>query len=753
MGKNNDNLINENKPLGGQLTVNWQIGGMHCNSCAKGIQQKLSASAGVVAAQVNFASESLCLTFASDKTDAEKLAAVITAAGYQVKNQPGQKSAAEQENNNEQPVKMPWQPLLLLIPLELITAVRHFFYPDWLAQQPELLSLVQLGLALAIFYQGRELLKNGLLALRRLQPNMNSLVALACFSAMVYSMILTTGILLGKGDFLGDLSYETGALILFFVLLGHFFENRSKRKGRSAIAGLAKLQPQYARCITVNGEQNVAVDELQPGDRVIVRPGERVPADGRIITGQPWIDMSIISGESLPVQKAVGDEVVGGTLNQNSSFTFTVEKVGANSVLARITQMVLQAQGSQMPINLLADRISAVFVPLVIVLAVISGVVWYFVSGQVTTALTRLIVVLIISCPCALGLATPMAVMVAIGKALRSGVIVRHGEILERLRSITTIVFDKTGTITEGTPTVSDVIADGQLAEEKMLFYAACGESHSEHPLAQSVLDYCRQQGIAYSQPQNFQNYPGQGVSYQVEQHNCLLGSISFLQQQDVKVAASNEVARLQQQGKTIIALAVDRQSEGLIAIQDQLRTSSPATIARLKKLQQGVVLLSGDHRRTANAIGRQSGIEEIIAEVLPQDKQQKVRQLQQQGQRVMMVGDGVNDAPALAQADVGVAMGNGSDIAHESAGIILLNDDPYNIVRTLRLGQATVAIIKQNLFLAFAYNLIAIPLAAGVFVPLGLPRITPVIAAPLMALSSITVVLNALRLEKKKYD
>jgi len=580
---------------------------------------------------------------------------------------------------------------------------------------------------------------------------MDSLVALGTSAAFLYSLYGTVMVYLGETHFAMHLYYESAAVILTLITLGKYLESVSKGKTSEAIKKLLDLAPKTARILKNDSEIEVPVEQVVAGDIVIVRPGEKIPVDGQLIVGHSAVDESMITGESLPVEKQPGDSVVGASINKTGTFRYQATKVGKDTTLAQIIQLVEDAQGSKAPIARLADKVSGVFVPIVIGLALLAGLAWFF-FGQESWifALTITISVLVIACPCALGLATPTAIMVGTGKGAENGVLIKSGDALETTRNITTIVFDKTGTITEGKPVVTDLLPYGEHTKETVLQLAASAEDGSEHPLGEAIVAAAKQQKLTFSSVSHFQAVPGHGITGRLDGKDVLLGNKKLMDQKQIDVSSVIASAEdLAKQGKTPMYVAMDGALIGLIAVADTVKTSSAQAIERLHQMGIKVAMITGDNARTAQAIADQVGIDEVISDVLPEDKAAKVAELQQTGQKVAMVGDGINDAPALAKADVGIAIGSGTDVAIESADIVLMRSDLMDVPTAVELSRATIKNIKENLFWAFAYNVLGIPVAMGLLHLFGGPLLNPMIAGAAMSFSSVSVLLNALRLKR----
>jgi Cu+-exporting ATPase len=615
-------------------------------------------------------------------------------------------------------------------------------------------ALAQFLLVLPIRYRGRNFYLIGFPALFRRAPNMDSLIAVGTGAAFVYSTWGLVEIAMGIDPMVRvmDLYFESAGVLIALVSLGKYLETRSKSHTSDAIRQLMQLTPDQAT-LMVDGEQKmIPVDEVEPGDILLVKPGERIPIDGIITDGRSSIDESMLTGESLPVDKEKNDTVTAGTLNKNGALTIRAEHVGQDTVVARIIKMVQQAQGSKAPIASLADRISLYFVPSVMAFALLTGLAWYFIGGvEFTLALRFFIAVLVIACPCALGLATPTAIMVGTGRGAQLGVLIKSGTALEMAEKLDTVVFDKTGTLTHGRPELTDLIPiDENMTAEETLGLVASAESLSEHPLAEAIVLAAREKNIPLEQPASFEAVPGRGITATVKGRTIALGNhemIETLLSTPVTPEQEKTAATLAGDGKTVLYLAIDKKFTALLAIADRIKDETPATVKGLLNMGLKVVMMTGDNRQTASAIARQAGITDIIAQVLPEEKSNRVAELQAQDLKVAMIGDGINDAPALARADVGIAMGTGIDVAIESGDIVIMKGNLDGVVTAIGLSRATMRNIRQNLFWAFAYNVIGIPVAAGLLYIFGGPTLNPMIAGAAMALSSVSVVSNALRL------
>jgi Cu+-exporting ATPase len=610
---------------------------------------------------------------------------------------------------------------------------------------PERFALLQLALTIPVLIIGRPFFIVGFRALFKGHPNMDSLVALGTSAAALYSLYGTIMVLLGDHHFAMNLYYESAAVILTLITLGKYFE--------AAIKKLMGLAPKTAIVIRDGVETEISVDDVVLGDVIVVKPGDKIPVDGVIVSGTSAVDESMLTGESIPIEKKAGDKVIGASINKNGSFQFEATKVGKDTTLSQIIKLVEDAQGSKAPIAQLADKVSGVFVPIVIVLAILSGVAWYFLGQESWIfALTITISVLVIACPCALGLATPTAIMVGTGKGAENGVLIKSGDALETTHKIETIVFDKTGTITEGKPVVTDILVTGSLSKDDFLLLAASAEKGSEHPLGEAIVLAAEEKGMTFKEIDNFVAIPGHGIEVEIEKETFILGNKKLMVERQIDLLDFEEESnRLAKEGKTPMYIANSHELLGIIAVADTIKESSVRAIEKLHRMGLEVAMLTGDNKRTAEAIAKQVGIDRVLSEVLPEDKANEVKKLQQEGKKVAMVGDGINDAPALAQADIGIAIGSGTDVAMESADIVLMRSDLMDVPTAIELSHATIKNIKENLFWAFLYNTLGIPVAMGLLYLFGGPLLNPMIAGAAMSFSSVSVLLNALRLKRFK--
>jgi Cu+-exporting ATPase len=718
-------------------TVNLPITGMTCANCVQNVERALRKVDGVLRANVNLASERASVEYLPSVVSLETLRRAIEAAGYGVILVEGELQAEDVEARaREEEITRQRHLLIVGLIFTIPTFVLSMAIDLHLLPHFDWSKYVLLALATPVqFYVGRQFYRGTWKSLKQRSAGMDTLIAMGSSAAYFYSLAATFLIS-------GHVYYETAAMIITLIMLGKYLEARAKGRTSEAMKRLLGLRAKTARVIRGGQEMDVPVEEVLVGDLVIVRPGEKIPVDGAVVEGRSSVDESMITGESLPVAKEVGDEVIGATINKTGSFTFQATKVGKDTVLAQIVRLVEQAQGSKAPVQRLADRVAGVFVPAVIGAAVLTFLAWFLLGGaSLERSLINMLAVLVIACPCAMGLATPTAVMVGTGKGAERGILIKSGESLERAGTLDTVVLDKTGTITEGQPRVTDVVALGSLAEDDVLRLAASAEKGSEHPLGEAIVEAAEARGLVLDQAEDFQAVAGQGIVVSLTGKKVLLGNRTLMENHAVGLGlAGEEMHRLQSEGKTTMLLALDGTVQGIIAVADTVKEGSVEAVARLHDLGLQVVMLSGDNQRTARVIGEQVGIDRVLAEVLPEDKAQEVKKLQAEGHVVAMVGDGINDAPALAQADIGMAIGTGTDVAMEVGDIVLMRGDLRSVPQAIQLSRKTMGTIKGNLFWAFAYNTVGIPIAA-----LGI--LVPWMAAAAMAFSSVFVVSNSLRL------
>jgi len=738
-----------------------KLRGMSCASCARSIEDAINSVPGVNECNVNFGAEQATVDYDPRKTDLQAIQEAVDAAGYSAYPLQEQNLMAgedDEEKRHRQKESRDLQrkvtvggiisTVLVIGSLPMMTGLDLPFIPTWLHN-----PWVQLVLTTPVqFWCGYSFYVNSWKAFKRHAATMDTLIALGTSAAYFYSLFPTVfpSFFISQG-LQPDVYYETCAVVITLILLGRLFENRAKGQTSEAIRKLIGLQAKTARLIRNGREIDVPIEEVQIGDVVLVRPGEKIPVDGEVVDGTSTVDEAMVTGESVPVKKHPGDEVIGATINKTGSFKFRATRVGKDTVLAQIVQLVQQAQGSKAPIQRLADQVTGWFVPAVIAIAILTFIIWYNIMGNVTLALITTVGVLIIACPCALGLATPTSVMVGTGKGAENGILIKGAESLEIAHQIQTIVLDKTGTITQGKPTVTDFLTvDGTRNgnEIKLIQLAASLERNSEHPLAEAVVRYAQSQEVPLADVRDFEAVAGSGVQGVVSNRLVQIGTQRWMEELGIYTQAlQQDKERLEYLGKTAVWLAVDGEIKGLMGIADAIKPTSTQAVRALQKLGLEVVMLTGDNRRTAESIAREVGIKRVLAEVRPDQKAATVQAIQAEGKIVAMVGDGINDAPALAQADVGIAIGTGTDVAIAASDITLISGDLQGIVTAIQLSRATIRNIRQNLFFAFIYNVAGIPIAAGILFPFFGWLLNPIIAGAAMAFSSVSVVTNALRL------
>ncbi|MHC0067235.1 heavy metal translocating P-type ATPase [Nostoc sp. UIC 10890] len=740
-----------------------KLRGMSCASCANSIEDAINSVPGVNECIVNFGAEQATVKYDPRRTDLEAIQEAVDVAGYsayplQEQNLMAGEDDAEKRHRLRESRDLMRKvavggiisTVLVIGSLPMMTGLHLPFIPAWLHN-----PWIQLILTTPVqFWCGYSFYINGWKALKRHAATMDTLIALGTSAAYFYSLFPTLfpSFFINQG-LTPDVYYETAAVVITLILLGRLFENRAKGQTSEAIRKLIGLQAKTARLIRNGREVDVPIEEVIIGDVILVRPGEKIPVDGEVIEGASTIDEGMVTGESVAVKKQPGDEVIGATINKTGSFKFRATRVGSDTVLAQIVQLVQQAQGSKAPIQRLADQVTGWFVPAVIAIALLTFIIWFNFTGNVTLALITTVGVLIIACPCALGLATPTSVMVGTGKGAENGILIKGAESLELAHKIQTIVLDKTGTITQGKPTVTDYVTVNGTAngnEMRLVQLTASVERNSEHPLAEAVVRYAQSQEVELASVREFEAIAGSGVQGIVSGHLVQIGTQRWMSELGINTQAlQKDKERLEYLGKTAIWIAVDGQIQGLMGISDAIKPTSIQAIRALQKLGLEVVMLTGDNRRTAETIAREVGIKRVLAEVRPDQKAATVQKLQSEGKIVAMVGDGINDAPALAQADVGMAIGTGTDVAIAASDITLISGDLRSIVTAIQLSRATIRNIQQNLFFAFIYNVAGIPIAAGILFPIFGWLLNPIIAGAAMAFSSVSVVTNALRLRK----
>lgn len=763
MQENNESLASKRVQLVSEKEYKVTISGMHCAACSSRIERVVGKMEGVVSCNVNLATTNAGIIYDPNRVSPGEVAEKIAGLGFHAQEILEDEPATDSTEKGKKELTMMrrklWPLFILAVLIMIISmgpmlglALPGVIAPD---QSPISYTVLQLLLLLPVLYLGRGFYLSGIPSLLRGGPNMDSLIAIGTGAAVIYSSWNLVEIIAGHIHKVHDLYFESAAMLLALISLGKYLEARAKDRTSDAIQQLIQLAPETATLLIDGKQQKVAVSDITPGDRLLIRPGERIAVDGQVVEGLSAVDESMLTGESVPVKKEEGCDLYGGTLNTNGSLTMVATKVGSNTLLARIVKLVRDAQGEKAPIANLADRISYYFVPTVMGIATAAGLSWFVLgSADFSFSLRIFIAVLVIACPCAMGLATPTSIMVGTGRGAQLGVLVKSGSVLELAEKVSCVVFDKTGTLTIGKPQVTDLRMLGELSKQQVLALAAASESRSEHPLAAAIVEAAEGSTTEQVLLRSFSALPGRGIQAQLlmetAEYELLLGNVMLLQ--DHGVVVDEETIRVQSEqlaeaGQTVLYLAVNGKPEALIGIMDPLKEEAANTIKRLRKRGLKIVMLTGDNEKTALAVAKQAGIEQVLAGVLPDKKEQEIVRLQQQGERVAMVGDGINDAPALARADVGIAMGNGIDVAVESADIVLMTGHLDGVIRAIGLSRATMRNIKQNLFWAFIYNIVGIPVAAGLLAIFGGPTLNPMIGGAAMAMSSVSVVTNALRL------
>ncbi|MFA5375377.1 MAG: heavy metal translocating P-type ATPase [Dehalococcoidia bacterium] len=748
-----------------QEKVTLDIAGMHCASCALNIENSLKKVDGVSKVAVNFATEKAYVEYDSSKTAVSDLERVVADAGYKVVREAtrgvGDKRVKEATTNREKDARKRGIDLLKIklavsaafaIPL-LYFAMGHHVGLPLPSLSDTAMAIIQLLLTIPIVAAGYQFYTVGIGAVvKNRSAGMDTLVALGTGTAFLYSLAISILIWSSNAGYdMNDLYFEVAGLLIVFILLGRYLEAVAKGRTSASIRKLLELQPKTALVVRDGKEIELAIGEVVVGDEVVLKPGSAVPVDGIVEEGGSSIDQSLLTGESIPIDKAVGDEVIAGTINKSGWLKFKTTKVGADTALAQIVRLVEEAQGSKAPVQRLADKVSAYFVPIVLAIGVITFLVWYLSGSELSFALTAFIAVVIVACPCALGLATPTAVIVGTGKGAENGILIKDAATLELACKVDTVVFDKTGTLTRGKPAVTDIVTLSELySEDAILGLAAAVEQRSEHHIGDAVVAKAVDKKVSIPDATDFSAIAGKGVEAKCDGKSVLVANSKLFAERGIDVSmVEADVAKLEGQGKTVVLVGVDNKVVGIIAVADTAKEHAAETVAVLKKMGKNVVMISGDNRRSAESIARQLGIDSVLAEVLPEGKAAEIKKLQMGGGKVAMVGDGVNDAPALVQADVGIAIGSGTDIAIESGGIVLVKDDIRDVVRTLELSCYTMRKIKQNLFWAFFYNAVAIPVAAGALYPATGFLLNPIIAGAAMAFSSVSVVTNSLSMRR----
>lgn len=743
------------------------IGGMTCASCVKAVEKAVKKLDGVESVQVNLATEKASISYEPSKVKLYEIKEVIQKAGFTVLEMEKKVSVDEDKLRKEKEMNT----LLTKFIVSAIFAVPLFYIamghmipkPIGPLPLPKIINpdvnplnfaLTQLFLTIPIVIAGNKFFSKGVKSMMAKAPTMDSLITIGSSAALIYSLYSLYLIINGDTMAVHHMYFESAGVIITLVLLGKYFESRAKGKTGEAIKKLMGLSPKTALIVKGDKEIEIPIEEVEVGDIIVVKPGSKIPVDGTVIEGHTSVDESMLTGESIPVEKSIGSQVVGASINKNGTIKFKAEKVGSDTVISQIIKLVEDAQGSKAPIAKLADIIAGYFVPVVVIIAIVAGLAWFIAGKGTVFSLTVFISVLVIACPCALGLATPTAIMVGTGKGAENGILIKGGEALETTHKINTIVFDKTGTITEGKPVVTDIITSGNISEDELLKLAASAEKSSEHPLGEAIVRYCEEKNLEFYKIDKFMAVPGHGIEVIINGNDILLGNKKLMSDNNIELENLELVSdKLAGEGKTPMYIGINNKIGGIIAVADVVKENSAKAIKKLHDMGIEVAMITGDNKKTAQAIASQVGIDRVLAEVLPQDKSSEVKKLQDEGKFVAMVGDGINDAPALAQADIGIAIGSGTDVAMESADIVLMRSDLLDVPTAIKLSKRTMTNIKENLFWAFGYNVIGIPVAAGVLYLFGGPLLSPVIAALAMAFSSTSVLLNALRLKRFKVE
>ena len=747
-------------------TESYHIDGMACAACSSAVERVTRKMDGVQSSDVNLTTNKMVITYDEGKVTESMIVEKVAKAGFQAskieetgdRKKQEEKELEKQEEQLHETRRRVITAICFAVPL-LYISMGHMMgmpLPDIISPASHGINfaLVQLLLTVVVLICGRKFYVVGLKALVKGNPNMDSLVAIGTGSAFIYSLCMTWLILQGDHSKTHSLYYESAAVVVTLVMLGKYMESRSKGKTSEAIRKLMELAPDTAILYENGVEREVETSSVATGQHLLIKPGSRIPLDGIVVRGNSSVDESMLTGESIPVEKAEGDNLIGGSMNYNGAMEMEVTHIGNDTTLSKIIRMIEDAQGKKAPISKLADQVAGVFVPAVMAIALIAALLWGIFGGQnLSFVLTIFVSVLVIACPCALGLATPTAIMVGTGVGASHGILIKSGEALEISHKVNTVVLDKTGTITEGKPRVTDLMSKGEMGEEELLLLAASCEQMSEHPLGAAIVEAAKEKKLSLMQPEGFQSITGAGILADLNGRKIGIGNVRLVERMGVALDEETEIlaSKAAEEGKTPMYVIADGKLEGIISVADTIKETSVAAVDHLKELGIQVYMLTGDNKRTAEYIGRQAHIDNVIAEVLPEDKANVVSRLQSEGKTVMMVGDGINDAPALVQADVGTAIGSGSDIALESGDIVLMKSDLEDVYRAIKLSRMTIRNIKQNLFWAFFYNSLGIPVAAGLLYLLGGPLLSPMIGGFAMSLSSVCVVGNALRLRRMK--
>ena len=742
--------------------ISIDIGGMTCTACALRVERAIGGLSGVEKVSINPATDKAFVTYDSSKIKISAIKEAVEKSGYTVNIPENDKSekVESQAEKSARTLKRKFissvifsAPLFYIAMAPMVTFINLPFptalVPD---SHPLAYALIQLFLTLPVMGIGYKFFTVGFKSLVKLSPNMDSLIAIGTSAAALFSIYNVTKIIGGDSSAVHSLYFESAGVIITLILLGKSLEARSKGRTGEAIKKLMGLAPKTAIIVKDGVEKEIPINEVEKGDIIAVKPGAKIPVDGTVTDGHTAIDESMLTGESMPVDKSVGDSVYAASINTTGTINFIAEKVGRDTALAQIIKLVEDAQGSKAPIAKMADIVSGYFVPTVCVIAVIAGIAWYIYMRDIEFALTIFISVLVIACPCALGLATPTAIMVGTGKGAENGILIKSGEALETAHKINTVVLDKTGTVTKGEPTVTDIMAAENAHNEELLSIVASAEKGSEHPLGQAIVKKAQDAGIELFEIKSFNSLTGRGIEANIDGKDVLVGNRKLMDERQIDLLEFANVSdELANEGKTPMYAAIGGSFSGIIAVADVIKDTSAQAVESLHKMGIEVIMITGDNQKTADAIAKQAGIDRVFAEVLPEDKSDAVKKLQAEGKKVAMVGDGINDAPALAVADIGIAIGSGTDVAMESADIVLMRSALTDVPTAILLSKRTIRNIKQNLFWAFGYNTIGIPIAAGLLYIFGGPLLSPIFAAAAMSLSSVSVLTNALRLKRFK--
>ena len=732
----------------------FNVTGMSCASCARTVENALNKNKDIKAS-VNIATEKVNIEYDENKYNFEKIKKIVENSGYGLVETLNEE---EKMQMYEDKIKSLRNKLILAavfaIPLMYISMghMMGIHLPDILnpKKNAAIYSIVQLLLTIPVVYAGKDFFIHGFKNLVRKSPTMDSLIAMGASAAIIYSLYATYMTITVDPEYHMNLYFESAGTIITLILLGKLLEARTKGQTSSAIKKLIGLQPKKAKIIENGVEKEVLIENIKVGDIIVVKPGEKIAVDGKIVNGNTSVDEAMITGESIPVSKNPGDKVIGGSINKNGSIQFEATEIGKDTVLSQIIKLVEEAQGSKAPISRMADIVAGYFVPIVIGIATVTGIIWFISGSGLTAALTFFISVLVIACPCALGLATPTSIMVGTGKGAENGILIKSGEALETAHKIKTVVLDKTGTITKGKPVLTDLKVYNNFDENEILQLAASAENNSEHPLAEAIVNGAKEKNVEFKQYDKFRAMPGYGIRAVIDEKEIQIGNRKLMASRKISTeAAEKDYEILSNEGKTPMFISVNNELAGLIAVADVVKETSKEAVEKMHKLGLKVIMLTGDNEKTAKYIAKEVGIDRVIAEILPFQKSEEVKKLQEEGEFVAMVGDGINDSPALAQANVGIAIGSGTDVAIESADIVLIRNDLNDVAGAIALSKATITNIKENLFWAFFYNVIGIPFAAGIFYAFfNGPKLDPMIAAFAMSLSSVSVLMNALRLK-----